>query len=97
MCGLWARNITSYRTLNQAKFRVIHELEKKLPAAPYTREWRYLEADGSGKRHLPFHAVERLVPWVFMAVHFLQTITAFPYYAEVLSTLRWAKHIIQNL
>lgn len=70
--ALWARNIESYRTLNAAKFKVINEIEEALPIAAYTTEWKYLDPDGDGVRHRPFHKVEVAVPWVFIAVHVAQ-------------------------
>lgn len=83
MCVLWMRNISSYKTLNDAKFRVIHDLERRMPEQPYTEEWNYLDPDGDGKRHTPFHQVERLVPWVFIVVHVLQSAIAFPYWKVI--------------
>src|SRR5262245_55924646 len=62
ICVLWIRNIVSYKTLNAAKFEVIHELERQLPVQPFTREWELLDPDGTGARHKPFHKTEVLVP-----------------------------------
>ena len=72
VCVLWIRNIQSYKDLNSGKFAVINEIEKQLPISPYTAEWNYLERDNNGRRYRPFHAVEILVPCVFIAVHALQ-------------------------
>jgi len=38
VCFAWFVLLTSYRKLNAAKFIVIMELEKDLPATPFTRE-----------------------------------------------------------
>lgn len=75
ICFLWVRSILSYRTLNEAKFKVIQGLETHLPAAPFTDEWKLLDVDGDGRRHTPFSAVEIRVPWVFAVVHFLQLVS----------------------
>jgi hypothetical protein len=72
ICGAWLRAIGSYKTLNTAKFEVIHALERRLPAAPYTDEWVLLDPDRDGTRHRPFHRVETAVPWIFLAVHAIQ-------------------------
>lgn len=66
---LWYRIIRSYRDLNSAKFKVIHEIEKHLPLSPYTAEW---EAIGHGKRsdlYLPFTHIEIGIPWIFLLLH----------------------------
>jgi hypothetical protein len=71
ICALWLRNIDSYRTLNAAKFAVIHDIEKLLPIQAFTDEWKHLDA-GGGRRHKPFHSTEAIVPIIFMGVHLLQ-------------------------
>ncbi len=66
---MWYRLIRSYKDLNTAKFKVIHEIEAKLPMAPYDAEW---EAVGRGKApdlYLPFTHIEIYVPWVFLGLH----------------------------
>lgn len=39
LCVSWFYLLQSFRTLNSGRFAVIHELETKLPARIYTREW----------------------------------------------------------
>jgi hypothetical protein len=41
----WRALLKYYRRLNGAKFDVINELEKQLPAQPYTDEWKILHPD----------------------------------------------------
>ena len=77
--ALWIKNIVSYKTLNSAKFDVIHEVEKGLAIQPYADEWARLDPDGDGKRHRPFHKVEGIVPWVFIAVYAAQTLAIVPW------------------
>ncbi len=62
--------IKSFRDLNTVKFKIIHELEERLPAAPYTYEWQLLE-EGRGKAYWPTTHVERWMPFVFLALHVL--------------------------
>lgn len=76
---LWYRIVRSYRDLNSAKFKVVHEIEKLLPLRPYDAEW---EAVGRGKdraRYLPFTHVEIVVPWVFAALHLFVVLSAIPW------------------
>ena len=69
LCLLWFFIIRSYRSMNRAKFKVIHEIERILPIAPYDTEWKVA---GQGKKpliHIPFTYIEMLVPWVFLSLH----------------------------
>lgn len=68
---LWIRNIKSYKTLNDAKFKVITDIETHLSYQAYTKEWDFLDPDGDGKRHNPFHKVESLVPLVFITAYLI--------------------------
>lgn len=65
----WRRLIQSYRSLNSAKFQVIHQLEQRLPFAAYDEEWVQLKEGKDSSVHIPFSAVEALVPTVFMLLH----------------------------
>ena len=69
LCYSWCRLIRSYKDLNTAKFKVVHEMEKELPFTPFDAEW---EAVGRGEKselYLPFTEVEMKIPWVFAAIH----------------------------
>jgi hypothetical protein len=79
VCLIWLRNIESYKTLNEAKFKVINELERALPVSPYTVEWSHLDPEGTGNRHKPFHLVEIYVPRIFVALHLAQGLRAIPW------------------
>ena len=79
VCILWQRNIESYKTLNEAKFKVITQIEKYLPLAPFTSEWAYLDPDKKGIRHRPFHTVEIFVPFIFIGVYTVQSLRAIPW------------------
>ena len=79
LCYAWYRLIRSYRDLNEAKFKVIHRLEQRLPARPYDAEW---EAVGRGKRanlYLPFTHIEAAVPWIFLVLHVLVLVQVIPW------------------
>jgi len=64
----WYSMVRSYKNLNSAKFKVIHEMEKHLPAALFAYEWHHCE-DGKGKAYTPTTHVERWIPGVFAAVY----------------------------
>ena len=65
---LWSRIIRSHKELNRVKFELIHELERHLPAAPYTCEWRLAE-QGRGRSYRAVTDIERWLPWMFLALH----------------------------
>lgn len=58
VCVLWFLLVNSYRTLNKAKWAVVGEMEKHLPARPFCAEYECTKR----LRHLPFTKVERWVP-----------------------------------
>ncbi len=63
----WFRIIESYRQLNAAKFRVIHEIEENLPISLFKSEWKYLKE--SDQKYAELTSVEKYVPLVFMLVY----------------------------
>jgi len=69
LCYLWYRIIRSYRDLNTAKFKVIHEIEKKLPLRPYNAEWEAVGRGENKKLYLPFSHIEIIVPWIFIFLY----------------------------
>ena len=76
---MWYRLVRSYKDLNTAKFKVVHEIEAQLPLALYDAEW---EAIGRGKApvlYLPFTHVEIYVPWVFFVIHLVVLIRCIPF------------------
>ena len=76
---MWYRLVRSYKDLNTAKFKVVHEIESQLPIAPYDAEW---EAVGRGKApelYLPFTHVEIYVPWVFIILHTIVALQCLPW------------------
>jgi len=79
----WWVLLTSYRKLNAAKFSVVLELERELPVRIYTDEWAVLQrqpsADTSQRgvrayfsRYQELGKVERIVPWVFVALYLVE-------------------------
>ena len=75
-CIVWAALLRSYRTLNTAKFEVIGAMEKKLPCSPfYNAEWKSLKYGENKGVHIPFGAIEKLVPFLFIMLYTLFLIT----------------------
>ena len=70
LCFFWYRLVRSYRDINSGKFKVIHEIEKRLPLAPYDAEWEMLGKGNNPQLYLPFTNIEVRVPWVFFTLHF---------------------------
>lgn len=67
-CLTWRRLIESYRQLNTGKFKIVHLLEKRLPANLFDAEWEALN-HGDGTVYRPFNRMERWVPAAFAAVY----------------------------
>lgn len=75
VCSVWLELIRSYRNLNTAKFKVIHELEEHLPVALFDREWAYAQR-GQGKAYKPLTRVELFIPLVFAALYTILAVCA---------------------
>lgn len=80
LCFLWYRIIRSYRDLNSAKFKVIHEIENHLPLRPYDAEWTAVGRGKDPKLYLPVTRIEMLIPWAFLAMHGYVVLTTIPWH-----------------
>ncbi|MFN0214756.1 MAG: hypothetical protein ACKVT2_10910 [Saprospiraceae bacterium] len=66
LCYVWWRLIKSYRQLNSAKYQVIGELEKRLPASPYwSAEWKALGEGKDSNKYTPLTHLENYIPLIF--------------------------------
>ena len=54
--------IHSYKQLNTAKFKILHEIEKKMPMYLYGHEWDYLGHGNDKSKYYPFSHIELLIP-----------------------------------
>lgn len=63
--------IKSHKDLNDAKFKVIHQLEERLPSAAFKHEWELLTGSGRGKTYRQITRLEEGIHWVFVALHLL--------------------------
>ncbi len=69
-CFVWRRIVHSFRQLNSGKFKVILEMEKHLPSAPYAAEWVALGEGKDRRLYLPLTNIEDLVPLFFAILYF---------------------------
>jgi hypothetical protein len=69
LCFSWFRLVRSYMDLNSGKFKVVHEIESRLPASPYDAEWEALGRGEDPGLYLPFTHIEIWIPWVFAALY----------------------------
>ena len=68
LAGTWWLLLRSYRDINRAKWDVICEMEKTLPANPFSDEWTSLKTDPVKRwrgRYAEFNTLERAVPLAF--------------------------------
>lgn len=79
LCYLWYRIVRSYRDLNSAKFKVVHDIEKLLPIRPYDAEWDAVGRGKNPKLYLPFTHIEIVVPWLFLFFHAILAASAVPW------------------
>jgi len=67
-CLLWNTSIDCYRQINQAKYKVINEIEERLPAAAFAKEWSYLKAENKKAKYPELTLVERWIPVMFLVL-----------------------------
>ncbi|WP_027184534.1 RipA family octameric membrane protein [Desulfovibrio inopinatus] len=65
VCLTWKALLESFHKLNDAKFRLLHEIERDLPLALFKREQDIYR--GLGRRHLS--GIEARVPYCFIALY----------------------------
>ena len=64
VCFLWWVIVKSYRDINSAKFKVLHEIEDRLPLKLYSYEWHIVK-QGDGTKYRPTSHIEMWIPWIF--------------------------------
>ena len=69
ICFCWYRLILSFSQLNRAKFKVIHTLEKKLPANLFETEWQLLGEGKDKTKYFPISHIERFIPIIFIVLY----------------------------
>ena len=73
LCGLivsasWYIVLRSYRQLSSAKFRVLHDLETRLPYQFFTMEWDPAAVGNKSNRYWKLSVVETIMPMMFGAL-----------------------------
>ena len=79
ICYCWYQIISSYRQLNRAKFKVIHEIERKLPIALFETEWEVLGKGKDKSKYYPLSMIERKIPIIFIILYVLIFVMSFPF------------------
>ena len=67
VCFMWWRLLASYRAINSAKFKVIHQIETALPYAMFADEEAIYQPTKRTKRtgYKPLSRIEQAVPALF--------------------------------
>ena len=76
LCYSWYRVVRSYQQLNSGKFDVIHEIETKLPLAPYRAEWNTIGKGKDPAKYRPLTDVEKWVPLIFAILYVIVAVAA---------------------
>ena len=71
ICFCWYRLVLSYSQLNRAKFKVIHTLERKLPAKLFDTEWQILGEGKDRSKYYPLSHAERFIPIIFIMLYII--------------------------
>ena len=70
-CIIWGFFIRHFRLLKTSKFKVIAQLETKLPEAPFIDEWEDLK---SSKKYIDGTDLEQLLPITFSVMYIVAII-----------------------
>jgi len=66
---IWYMNIESFRLLNSAKFKVIHEMEKELAYPCFDKEWQFRKGEDVSKAYPRFTQIEKYLPIVIGSIY----------------------------
>ena len=83
ICYSWALAVRSYRQVAQAKYKVIHRLERRLPAALFETEWEILGRGKDAKRYYPLSRVEKNIPLIFIVLYVIIFIANSPFMSVI--------------
>lgn len=73
----WMINIKSYKQLNDAKFDVLRNLEKKLDFQFFSDEWKLIDPNNRTSQYQELTKVERYLPRIFIALFAVLLVTCF--------------------
>ncbi|MBK5215490.1 MAG: hypothetical protein JJE53_01635 [Candidatus Pacebacteria bacterium] len=69
ICYCWYEIIISYKQLNRAKFKVIHNIEEKLPLSLFKTEWELLGKGNDYKKYIKLSSIEKNIPIIFIVLY----------------------------
>lgn len=69
ICVAWYQMIRSFKMLNRAKFKVIHDIERKLPSRLFETEWELLGKGKDRKKYYPLSSIEKTIPVIFIVLY----------------------------
>ena len=70
LCYHWMSLINSYKSLNKAKFEIIHLIERRLPLSLFESEWNLLKGRSEGKSYKDLTDSEKWIPRILSFVYF---------------------------
>ena len=79
ICYSWYQIIISYRNLNRAKFKVIHNVEEKLPLSLFKTEWEILGRGKDNSKYRKISSIEKNIPIIFMALYVVIFLMSIPW------------------
>lgn len=65
---IWILFIRNYKLLNTEKFKVINEIENKLPVKPFNTEWEKLKIN---KKYRDSTKLENVLPIIFIILYII--------------------------
>lgn len=69
ICYCWYQIIISYKNINRAKFKVIHDVEEKLPLSLFKTEWELLGKGKDSTKYRRLSSIERIIPIIFIVLY----------------------------
>jgi hypothetical protein len=72
----WYRTVSSYRQLSNVKWKIIIEIEKKLPIAIHEIEWKLLGQGQDSKKYKQLTIVEQYIPKIFIIFYLIMIVFA---------------------
>ena len=67
---IWYMNIESFRLLNSAKFKVIHEMEEELAYPCFDKEWEFRKGEDENNVYPRFIQIEKYFPILMGVLYF---------------------------
>jgi len=71
ICYYWELGIFSYQKMNNVKFDILQEIEKKLPLNLYSCEWSLLKSTKTKNYFKSFTELEKDIPFLLIVAYFL--------------------------